>query len=273
MNKTGIEYLTHTWNPIAMRCTPVSEACDNCWHLDRADNFAKIPLFSDELRAIYRGDAPPKLIESRLSISNKPGKRIGVQFMGDLFHEKINIFGPELRSIFRTMAASDATFLILTKRSQRMADCIEFLYGKDFAEMLPNVWLGVTAENQKRADERIPTLLQIPAAVRFVSIEPMLGPVDFNALSDGAWNLNALTGLRENPFTATVTREYGPKLDWVICAPETGSKRRDYDIEWICSLKKQCVESGTPFFLKHLFDGKKKIRVPGLDGQKWTQLP
>lgn len=120
---------------------------------------------------------------------------------------------------------------------------------------LSNIFCGVTTENQQRADERIPILLQIPAAVRFVSVEPMLSPVDLFF-----------------PIDKYCTPAY-KKIDWVICAPETGPKRRPYNIEWIVNLKNQCVKAGTPFFLKHLFEDKKKISTPELDGQKWVQCP
>ena len=110
--------------------------------------------------------------------------------------------------------------MVLTKRPERMAKFISRL-GWDIHD---NVWLGVTAENQKRADERIPILLQIPAVVRFVSVEPMLEPV--NLANCG-------------------------KIDWVICGGETGPGARPMHPDWVRNLRDQCQNAGVPFFFKH----------------------
>jgi protein gp37 len=114
---------------------------------------------------------------------------------------------------------------------------------------LPNLWLGVTAENQEQADKRIPILLQIPAAVRFVSVEPMLGPVDLTHLQpdDPPVEINALAG------THGVLRPHGGKnhkLDQVICGGESGPRARPMHPDWARSLRDQCVCAGVPFFFK-----------------------
>ena len=157
MNRTKIEYLDYTWNPLAMRCTPISEGCAHCWHLRMCDRLAGNKAFSVAVRNAYQGGGPPVLIQERLEDPlrrRKPG-RIGVQFMGDLFHEDVD---PRwIADIWRAMYYADQhTFLVLTKRPGRMYQILS----RYPAEMiLPNVWLGITAENQQRAHERIPLLL------------------------------------------------------------------------------------------------------------------
>ena len=236
MNKTKIEYLTHTWNPIAMRCTPVSDACENCWHLATCGRLKKNPKIDREIRAIYAGDMPPALIKYRLDspLKKKKPSIIGVQFMGDIFHERI--WPVYLLDIMKTIReCPQHVFLILTKRPHRILPSFKFP---------DNVWLGVTVENQKTADGRIPILLQIPAKVRFVSVEPMLSPVDISkylgiAHADDIDNLNY--------------GEHGPWRDginWVICGSETGSKARPMKLNWAIDLKNQCRAANVPFFFK-----------------------
>lgn len=214
MNKTGISYLTDTWNPLAMKCTKCSPGCDHCWHLGWANRHASNPNFSDEVRAAYAGDRPPMLIEKRLSepLKRRGPAMIGVQFMGDLFHE--NVAFEFVNRVFAVMAlARHHTFLVLTKRPSRMLDFFTFSDVGDFisdvgvsttrsredaafdefleaavvnnlwsslvrfAWPAPNVWLGVSVCN---ADEvwKIAELLEVPAGGYFVSLEPLLGAVD-----------------------------------------------------------------------------------------------
>jgi len=151
---------------------------------------------------------------------------IGVQFMGDLGHEKIpEIF---LEAIFRKIhEAKQHTFLTLTKRPERLFDWMSLAN-----DPLPNLWLGVSVENQCTADERIPILLQIPAARRFVSVEPMLEEIDLRLDENG-----------RHP-------DYDWGIDLIICGPETGPRKRPFDVVWARSLRDQCAEAGTPFFYK-----------------------
>lgn len=188
MHKTNIEYIDYSWNPIAMRCTSVSEGCTNCWHIKMADRMKNNPVLPTGRRDSYSG-GPPVLIENELQapLKRKKPAIIGVQFMGDLYHE--NVSERHIGRIYGHMAmAYWHTFLILTKRPNRMAEfhhaLAHYPKGKEYNRPKkgppPNVIIGVSAENQQRWDERIPILLQIPAAKRFVSIEPMLGPIDIS---------------------------------------------------------------------------------------------
>jgi protein gp37 len=189
----------------------------------------------------------------------KKPRMIFVCSMGDLFHESVPF---EWIDKVMTVIAScpQHTFQVLTKRPNRMKEWFEYKdhlwknegmkgperirylawhnYGKmiEHEEFWPlqNLWLGVTAEDQKRADERIPILLQIPAVKRFLSIEPMLGAIDL---------------LKEYPVgKGSVT--YGALLDWIICGGETGPGARPIHPDWVRSLRDQCIETNTPFFFK-----------------------
>jgi protein gp37 len=174
-----------------------------------------------------------------------------VNSMSDLFHKEVPF--EFIDKVFAVMAlCPQHTFQILTKRPEQMA---EYVGIEDRAELiaktawnicdgygpwpLPNVWLGTSVENQKAADERIPHLLKCPAAVRFLSVEPMLGPVD---LSVG----HVLK--REEACELCE----GPTIDWVIVGGESGHHARPCHIEWIRSIVEQCKTAGCPAFVKQL---------------------
>lgn len=248
MQKTGIDYLTHTWNPFPMRCTRISPGCDNCWHLKMAKRMAGNPILSHSVREAMGGFRDPVHDWDRIKEPEKLRKpaRIGVQFMGDIFHEDLPF--DWIDNAFDTMAFTPRhTFIVLTKRPERMH---EFMQARlkmtpgsvNYAFPLSNVWLGVTAENQKQANKRIPLLVHTPAAVRWVSVEPMLGPVDLG-----------MTWHREGGGPGE-----GFGLDWVVCGGESGPGARNMDRAWAYSLRDQCKKAGTPFFMKQM-SGKEQI--------------
>ncbi len=249
MNRTGIEYLTHTWNPIAMRCTRVSAGCANCWHLAMANRLGGNESMGEDRRAAYRGDGPPVLREDELTAPltlRKPAV-IGVQFMGDIFHDAV-LF-KWIVSIFQIMqACPQHTFCILTKRP---GPTLEYLSTDGYPSS--NIWLGVTAENQQAADERIPLLLQCSAAVRFVSIEPILSGVNMVAINHGGGEtLNALTAEitthRDHTFRTSDTNP----VNWVIVGGETGPGARLAKLEWFYEIRDQCRAADVPLFVKTL---------------------
>lgn len=191
---TGIEWATETWNPVT-GCTKVSQGCLNCYAEIFDKRFAKkdgrdfVPWTVKAQRDA--GVSGVQLHPERLSkpLHWKKPRRIFVNSMSDLFHDSID--DEFIARVFDTMAiAQHHTFQVLTKRPQRMLERLmrdgfaervwghACGYGLDVSWPLPNVWLGVSVENQHWADIRIPILAQIPAAVRFVSCEPILGPVD-----------------------------------------------------------------------------------------------
>jgi len=241
MGTTKIEWCDKVWNPVT-GCTPVSEGCRNCYAKRMANRLQGRYGYpaGDPFRVIWHEDKLKQPAHWR-----KPQK-IFVCSMGDLFHEDV----PDeyIWRVFQeaTFGNRRHTYLFLTKRPERMRDW--FLANQHrFWNFKPSpyisvpwpdpcLWLGVTAENQIRADERIPILLSIPAAKHFVSVEPMLGPVDLRR-----W-------LRE-PISDGLL-DFSPKLDWVIAGPETGSGKRECKDEWIRNLFVQCQQSHVPFFDK-----------------------
>lgn len=252
-DQSKIEWTDATWNPIT-GCTPVSEGCANCYAKREAegrlrgkygypqDNPFRVTFHEDKLEQPLKWRRPRKIF---------------VCSMGDLFHEDVPV--EWIDKVIDVIARCEQhRFMLLTKRPERMKDyflglrddpeqAMRFRSGRTElhkyalalrkGEPLRNVWLGVTAENQQRADERIPMLLQIPAAKLFVSVEPMLGPVDLYQ-----W----LGGDRE----IDPPHKYNGGLDWVICGGETGPEARPMHREWVRSLRDQCVAAQVPFFFK-----------------------
>ena len=238
-----IEWTEKTWNP-ASGCTKISDGCKNCY----AETMAK------RLKAMgikeYENGFAVTLHPSRLRepLERKKPTMYFVCSMGDLFHEDVPF--EFIYKIWVVMInSSQHTFQVLTKRPDRMFEFISVYapvramtgetYGTDF---LPkNIWLGVTAENQEQADKRIPILIDTPAAVRFVSIEPMLGEI----------NLQKLHRKMVNGAPAYPCNEpYLFDLDWVIVGGETGANARPMHPDWVRSIKEQCEEAKVPFFFK-----------------------
>lgn len=264
MNKTGIEYLTHTWNPIAMRCTRVSPGCDNCWHLKMANRHAGNYTIRSEIREARAGGGFA-LLEDELAAPLKARKpaTIGVQFMGDLFHESIPF--EWIAQVYFTMVGEASaepspahTYLLLTKRPKRMAEFYEWLraqrnHDEAWLDSLgiwalmndathPRVWLGVSVEDQASADDRVQTLLALNAAVTFVSYEPALGIVDWRSY-----------------LSRPITGIHSPGVDWLIAGSETGAGKRPADLDWFRQARDQCAAVGVPYFFKKQTDGRREL--------------
>jgi protein gp37 len=249
MSKTRIEWADSVWNPVT-GCTPISEACENCYAKRMSKRLAG--------RCGYPKDEPFRvtLHPDRLGqpLHWKKPRRIFVCSMGDLFHEDVD--DGFLCRVFETIAvAKQHTFMILTKRPEQMREFFE-----QFISCAHGIWdnllLGVTAENQQRANERIPILLQIPAVRRFVSVEPMLGSVDLVAALDAAIDIE---GKVEIPAVDGIDNW----LHWVICGGETGPRARPLHPDWVRSLRYQCRASGTPFFFKSWGEWKSEFATEG----------
>ena len=222
---TRIEWTDETWNPVT-GCSPISPGCANCYAKRMATRLAG--------RYGYPKDNSfkPTFHLARINQPQqwKKPKRVFVCSMGDLFHEEV--LDDWIEYVFETMLiAHHHTFMLLTKRPERMREfvgCLPFV-------AIPNIWLGVTAEDQKRADERIPILCQIPAAKRFVSIEPMLGPVD----------LEAFVACDPTGYEGWVGG-----IDWVIVGGESGLGARPMHPDWARSVRDQCQTANVPYFFK-----------------------
>ncbi len=151
-------------------------------------------------------------------------------------------------------------WLLLTKRPENILRMVPLFDAEDPAEWWPNVWIGTSVENQEQANARIPELLQVPAAVRFLSMEPLLGPVDLtnvdDSTSEGVW-LDCLGGVfsrdRKNSRETTPDGITGDRIiNWVIVGGESGPGARPCDLEWIRSIRDQCKEAGVPVFIKQI---------------------
>lgn len=331
--KSGIEWTDATWNP-TRGCSRVSPGCVNCY----AERVAMRQIHSGYKGLVHIANGHPawtgvvramtgKTLEAPLRW-RKP-RRIFVNSMSDLFHESLP--DEAIDRVFAVMALSQRhTFQILTKRADRMlayftdnpllgrerllrilnvaivsgkldGALVARTVGMNPPRPLPNVWLGVSVENQKYADERIPLLLQTPAAIRFVSYEPAIGPVDFaRYLFPRCMNCDVL--LRPAPNGREIGMEadlpcgckycwhcadnrgrheqhddappHGSEvLDWIISGFESGPGARQAEEEWMRSTKDQCVAAGTAFFYKQKAINGRKIPTPELDGQKWMQFP
>jgi protein gp37 len=213
-------------------------------------------------------EAPQDLMQRPLRW--KSPRRIFVNSMSDLFGEGVH--DHTLDRVFAVMAMSPQhTFQILTKRPERMRDYMVRIMESDFGSEdvalaagrmmedsdnahdcvlnqtwpLPNVWLGVSVEDQKRADERIPILLKTPAAVRWISAEPLLGPVDLkNVVPKDKYEIDAVSGFNYE------TGSWWPRLDWVVVGGESGPGSRPMHPDWARSLRDQCKAAGLAFLFK-----------------------
>jgi protein gp37 len=269
MGKTKIPYSDWAWN-LTSGCSHVSKGCENCWAErifpriygnEQIDISTELYLKGkirklDRPRYRKRKFTDVKLHPERLDKLPKKPQTIFVCSQSDLFHEDVPF--EFIDEVFSAIAFSiDHIFQILTKRPKRMAEYFKWSeYCKDF-EKVNGVWLGVSVEDQKTADERIPILLQIPAKVRWLSIEPMLGEVKLNRLireeSGYAFVDNCLTGFKAHKQGGW----YDNKIDWVVVGAESGHNRRECKIEWIESIVEQCKSANVPVFVKQIHkDGK-----------------
>lgn len=235
------------WNPVT-GCSKVSAGCKNCYAETMAQRFWKGRKFTDI-----------KCHEERLEIPlhwKKP-RLVFVNSMSDLFHEKVRFeFVQKVYNVMNNSIWKNHIFLILTKRPERAKKFYEW-YNKLIVKKLNafktpeaavresiekynfrNIWLGVSLENQETADERIPVLLDIPAAIRWVSIEPMLGEVDLTFKSIVRNIIGNYAG------------KYIDKLDWVVLGGESGHKARPMHPEWARKVRDDCKTAGVPFFFK-----------------------
>lgn len=293
-----------TWNPVT-GCSKVSAGCEHCYAETLAERFRGTPghYFEHGFDVQLR----PEKLEQPLRW-RRP-RRIFVNSMSDVFHDQV----PDeyVAKVFAVMAlAPQHTFQVLTKRHARMRSLLsrpEFWHlvaeqgrahhigdGQGWLRVgamlggrpLPNVWLGVSVEDQKWADIRIQALLATPAAVRFLSCEPLLGPVD---LTEFLWVLDEDACGDQGccpPDTSLVPR--GSRPDWVIVGGESGRGARPMRPEWARSLRDQCRAAGVPFLFKQwgaygpanssdgpdcvIRLGKRKAgRV--LDGRTWDEFP
>ena len=242
-DKSHIEWTDATWNPIT-GCDKVSQGCKFCYAERLFPKTYPGRTFTDVRFHEDRLDMP---------IHWRKPRRVFVNSMSDLFHELVT--SEQIAKIIWAMGcAKQHIFQVLTKRPERMLEELS-KYGVNKSPLrewapsewpFPHIWWGVSVEDQKTADERIPLLLQTPAAVRWVSYEPALGPVDFSKylpkfdVLTGGWKLQSMKHLLEDT------------LDWVVAGGESGPKARQSELAWYRSVRDKCSATGVPFFMKQL---------------------
>ena len=281
MSKTRIEWAEVVWNPVT-GCSKVSPGCKHCY----AERFSRRLAG----RHGYPSDDPfrvtlhPERLEQPWMHGH--GRRVFVNSMSDLFHRDVS--DEFIGQVFKVMAKyAQHTYLILTKRPERMLDWAEkavvpccgcgwhgmpsvcnVCYGSGRhpwrEHPYPWVWLGVSAETQEYADERVPLLLKTPAAVRFVSCEPLLGPINLQPwLRPVGWWCDACgCSVPSESVTYEETHDEGTggcgepvehveaRLDWVIVGGETGPGARPMHPQWVRDIRDACQAAGVPFFFK-----------------------
>lgn len=263
-DKSRIEWTEATWNCVT-GCSKVSQGCKNCYALRDWPRLAaprpKPNIYTG--RAFTDVHCHPERLDQPLRW-RKP-RRVFVNSMSDIFHEDI----PDdfIQAVFSTMArCPQHTFQVLTKRPERM----EYLLttwgnqGLTLREgrgvVLPNVWLGVSVEDQDTANERIPLLLQTPAAVRWISAEPLLGPVLLTTIHCLSGWLDVLNGWRDIKRAHRDSEQWiENRIDWVVVGGESGPNARPMHPDWARWLRNQCQAAGVPFFFKQWGEWKPQV--------------
>jgi len=233
MSTSKIEWTEATWNPVT-GCTKVSEGCKHCYAEKMA--YRLQAMHSPNYKNGFNVTCHPHQLSAPLKW--KKNKVIFVNSMSDLFHEDVPLHF--IKQIFRTMlSASQHQFQVLTKRPERLVELNnELLWAK-------NIWMGVSVENVDYT-HRIDTLRETSAVIKFLSIEPLIGPIPDMDLCG---------------------------IDWVIVGGESGPGARPIREEWVMDIKKQCVTENIPFFFKQWGGVNKKKSGRLLKGKVWNQMP
>lgn len=234
---SAIEWTDATWNPVT-GCTRITAGCDNCYAARFSERFRGVPghPFENGFDLMLR----PERIRQPL-LWRRP-RMIFVNSMSDLFHKDV----PRefIDRVFDIMDAADwHIFQVLTKRSSLMRDYLRRRYG----DVTPSehIWFGVSVED-RRARARIEHLREAPATIRFLSIEPLIGPV-------GTMNLHG--------------------IHWVIAGGESGPNARPMQVDWARDVRDQCADQGVAFFFKQWGGFRPKSGGRDLDGREWNELP
>ena len=232
-SRSTIEWTDMTWNPVT-GCTKISPGCKNCYAHRMAHRLHA--MGQPRYRNNFDVTLHPDLLEQPLRWAQP--RKIFVNSMSDLFHPDV----PEkfIQAAFDVMGqAYWHTFQILTKRSERLVELAGQLPWHD------NVWMGISVEN-KDYTYRIDHLRKVPAAVRFLSVEPLLGPIPKLPLQG---------------------------IDWVIVGGESGPRCRKIEPQWVQQIRDRCIAQGIPFFFKQWGGTRKKSSGRELDGRTWDEMP
>ena len=231
--KTKIEWTEYTWNPVT-GCTKISAGCTNCYAERMAKRLKAMGL--ERYRNGFRVTLHLDLLDKPLDWSAP--RVLFVNSMSDLFHEQVPL--EFIEKIFSIMnRCPQHTFQVLTKRSERLLELSTHLRWSH------NIWIGVTVENHDYAF-RISNLAQVPARTKFISFEPLIGPINDIDLTE---------------------------IDWVIVGGESGPYSRRMKKEWVIDIRDRCTAAGIPYFFKQWGGTKKKKNGRILDGKTWDEMP
>jgi protein gp37 len=325
MGKTSIEWTDLSWPILngCRRCSPGCEHCYaerlSATRLVKTPKYRGLAMFKPN-GPQWTGESRLWIPDLDMPLRTRKPSRIFVADMGDLFYERNS--DEEIAAVFGVMAlACHHTFQVLTKRSARAKNLLSRLTIDDAIAAtvafnvtcsasqtrairaalpasspfqrdstaplwpLPNVWIGASIENQKYADERIPYLLETPAAVRFLSVEPQLGPIDLSIFigrpdADGHCTR---CGLRdEDAGEHECPAGFGPRPDWIIQGGESGPGARPFDLAWARSMREQCHAAGVAYFFKQAGSNPREhvgavaeelIRLRNRKGGDLSELP
>jgi protein gp37 len=289
MANSKIEWTDKTWNPV-VGCQKISSGCQKCYAERMAKRLRAMGVKKYQSVVDNNGWTGISVADDDSILEPlkwKKPSRIFISSMGDLFandwirfdavHVRVGAF-IVLHDILSVIQNTPQhTYFILTKRPENMRQFVAW-YVTKIGAMPKNLWLGVSVEDQKTADDRIPLLLQTQAAHRFISYEPALGPVEFLRYDHEEQHLYG-PAIRRSYVVSKNTVD-GPGeyyddsycgIDWIIAGCESGPHRRPADINWFRSVRDQCQAAGTPFFLKQMEVDGKLVKMPKLDDRVWDQ--
>jgi protein gp37 len=268
--ETAIGWTDHTFNPW-WGCTRVSPGCNHCY----AETFAKRTgndVWGKTADRRFFGDKHwnEPLRWNAKAAEDGVRRRVFCASMADVFEDRDDLVEHRERVFFLAETTKHLDWQLLTKRPENVADMVPHSWLCGFWPA--NVWIGTTVEDQQRADERIPLLVDLPAPVRFLSCEPLLGSV---WLGEGLGYQHGRNGYRdfdgywheEEPDT------WDPQIDWVIVGGESGPKHRPLDLDWARFLRDQCAAAGVPFFFKQVGGRTPKAGGDLLDGEQLVAFP
>lgn len=278
---SNIEWTDHTFNPW-IGCTKISRACDLCYAERRMDaRLHRVQWGAGQPRQrtkTWRDPVKWNAAHEAFYAQHGRRQRVFCASLADVFDNEVpQLWRTELFGLIHDTPNLD--WLLLTKRIGNAARMLreDAPEGIDMAN-LPNVWIGATICDQPEADRDIQKLQDLPARVRFLSIEPMLGPIDLTrvmrASSDG-WTYcdDALRGFKAHKQGGYT--DPGRAINWVICGSESGphARRDQAMLDWVRSLRDQCQAAGVAFLWKQDADRGRKIPTPQLDGRSWVEFP
>jgi protein gp37 len=252
MENSKIEWTHHTWNPW-IGCTKVSPGCHHCYAetlMDKRYGKVKWGLQGKRVRTSAAYWRQPYKWNREAEAAGER-RRVFCASLADVFEDKPD--QPEMKKwrsdLFDLISATPGLdWLLLTKRPENVKPML-IEAGRGFQPLPPWAWIGTSVENQEYTDKRIPELLKIPAVVRFLSIEPMLGPIDLSGRTvNGVWIDQEYADI-DHELSEIVEQEGWP-IQWVIVGGESGPNARPMHPDWARSIRDQCQEAGVPFFFK-----------------------